>query len=263
MLKQKEWEKLNDLIASLYGIRSMTAMRTAFLRKLMCIIDFDLGDFNLGQIMGKTTPALVDPVCVSRFPAEKEEAFIKLYQEKYHEIDYVNWIFSHYESIVYRETDLINDQLRRQSRFFKEYLSVFDLPNVAGISVISGGIFTGAVTVYRSEKKGDFSDRDLYVLQTLLPHLQNKLAVSEENARRNQEYIHNALRYNFHFTEKEIEIICDIYKGKSNSEIAAAHNISVNTVKRHITHMFQKADLSSRTQLIHFLNENQLTDCWD
>lgn len=263
MLKEKEWEKLNDLIAALYGIQSLTAMRTAFLRKLMLLIDFDLADFNLGQVMAKTAPALVDPISVSRFPAEKEEAFIRLYEEVYCKIDYVSWIFSHHESIVYRETDLINDQIRRESRFYKEYLAVFDLTNVAGISVISGGIFTGAVTIYRSEKKGDFSEKDLYILRMILPHLQNKLSISEESARKNKKYIRNTLLYNFHFTEKEIQILSGVYFGKSNAEIAERNQISLNTVKRHMTHLFQKAEVSSRTQLIRFLKENQLTEYWD
>lgn len=205
--------------------------------------------------MGKTTPALVDPVSASRFPPEKEEAFTRLYEEQYHKIDYVNWIFSHHETIVHKETDLINDQIRRESRFYKEYLAAFELTNVAGISVISSGVFTGAVTIYRSDQKGDFSDKDLYILRMLLPHLQNKLSVSEESARKNRKYIHNTLIYNFHFTEKEVLILGGVYRGMSNKEIAAIHHISLNTVKRHMTRLFQNADVSSRTQLIRFLTE--------
>lgn len=263
MMTNTEWEKLNDLIASLYGIQSLTAMRTAFLRKLMQLIDFDLADFNLGRVMGKTTPALVDPVSVSRISPEREAEFTRLYQETYHHMDYVNWIFSHHESIVYRETDLIHDQIRRESRFFKEYLAAFDLTNVAGISIISGGVFTGAVTLYRSDKKGDFLDRDLYILRMLLPHLQNKLSLNEESARKNRRGIRNALLYNFHFTPREVQLLRDLYLGRSNREMADAHGISENTVKRHLTHIYQKAEVGSRTQLIRFLTESQLTDWWE
>ena len=40
MLSQTEWEKLNDLTAAIYGIKSLTAMRTAFLQKLMNLIGY-------------------------------------------------------------------------------------------------------------------------------------------------------------------------------------------------------------------------------
>jgi hypothetical protein len=49
--------------------------------------------------------------------------------------DYVNWIFLSSESLVYRESDLINDEVRKKSPFYQQYLKVFDLVNIAGMVI--------------------------------------------------------------------------------------------------------------------------------
>lgn len=262
MLKGMEWERLNGLIASLYGISSSTAMRTAFLRKLMNLINFDFADFNLGQKKDKGYPSLVDPVVVSIFPESVEERFTTLYEEKFFAMDYVNWIFSHQSSIVYRESDLIDPKVRCETAFYKEYLSKFDLGIVAGISVISAGVFVGAITLYKSEKKGDFSEKDLYILKQLLPHLQNKLASTKEAVLKNKKHIFNTLIYSYSLTKREINIIGEIYEGLTNAEISKKSKISINTTKSHISNIFQKLEVRSRTQLIQFLIRHQLIDYW-
>jgi len=49
-------------------------------------------------------------------------------------------------------------------------------------------------------------------------------------------------------TPREMEILALIAEGKSNKEIAAELFISVNTVKVHISNIFQKIEVSSRTE---------------
>ena len=262
MLSQTEWEKLNDLTAAIYGIKSLTAMRTAFLQKLMNLIDFDFSDFNLGEVKGKKTPDLVDPVVVSKYSREFEDSFTSLYQHKYEAIDYVKWIFSGHESIVYRESDLVNDEVRKKSVFYAEYLQPFGLVNVAGISVISGGIFAGAVTIYRREEAGNFSEKDLYILKLLLPHLQNKLSLQQESQEKNRQSIRIMLSHHYKLTRREIEIIGFIYEGLSNREICSSLKIAETTVKKHLTNIFDKLQLTSRTQLIRFLILNDLDTLW-
>lgn len=262
MLTQQEWEKINDIISNINGIKSLTAMRTAFLQKLMQLIDFDFSDFNLGQQRGRTLPALVDPVVVSRFSKKFEETFTAQYQNKFSELDYVKWVFSSPESLVYRESDLVNDEVRKKSTFYLDYLAPSTLVQVAGISIISGGIFVGAVTIYRTSQKDDFSEKDLYILQQLLPHLQNKLSLEQERTENNIRSVSYLLCHHYGLTEREVEIIGHVYKGLSNLEIATALKITSNTVKKHITKIFDKLQVRSRTLLIRFLIENQLNTLW-
>lgn len=57
----------------------------------------------------------------------------------------------------------------------------------------------------------------------------------------------------FHFSTRERDIIEMILKGKSNKEIEVELFISPHTVKNHVYHIFQKAGVNSRGQLVSMI----------
>lgn len=61
-------------------------------------------------------------------------------------------------------------------------------------------------------------------------------------------------------TPREMEILALIAEGETNKEIAAKLFISVNTVKVHISNIFQKIEVSSRTEATLYAIENGLVD---
>ena len=56
-------------------------------------------------------------------------------------------------------------------------------------------------------------------------------------------------------TPKEFEILCDIYDGKTNQQLAETHFISRNTVKTHIKHLYDKLNVTSRVEAITWLRK--------
>lgn len=59
-------------------------------------------------------------------------------------------------------------------------------------------------------------------------------------------------------TEREKEILCQVAEGMLNKEIAASLDISEQTVKNHISNIFQKLDVADRTQAAVFAIKNGL-----
>ncbi len=57
-----------------------------------------------------------------------------------------------------------------------------------------------------------------------------------------------------HLTEREREILILAYNGYTNPDIAKKLNISFNTAKRHMHHIFEKLDVSTRIELVHMIN---------
>lgn len=51
-------------------------------------------------------------------------------------------------------------------------------------------------------------------------------------------------------TDKEFEILKDIYDGKTNRQLTEHHFISINTVKTHIKNLYDKMEVGSRTEVI-------------
>ena len=57
-------------------------------------------------------------------------------------------------------------------------------------------------------------------------------------------------------SKKEYEILKHIAYGKMDKEIAQKLHISISTVRSHISNIFEKLELNTRTQLVtYFLNE--------
>ncbi len=52
---------------------------------------------------------------------------------------------------------------------------------------------------------------------------------------------------------REFEITCDLYEGKTNQQLASKYFITMNTVKTHIRHIFDKLGVQSRTEAIVLL----------
>lgn len=255
MLTQSEWEKLNKLSMYIHKEKNPAALRTFFLQELMLLVDYNLAEFTIGSFHNNKTPKLSDAIVVSTYDKSFEENFENQYENVFAPFDYVNWIFSSTESIVYRESDLINPKIREKSPFYKYYLQPLGLIHVAGMIICSDEKFLASVAIYRSQKKGDFTDRDLFILEQFLPHLQIVFEENPQFSKKADDMPSYLLKNRYRLTEREIQVTHYIHKGFSNSEIACELGISLNTVKKHIYNIFQKLEVSSRAQLISFLNE--------
>ena len=63
---------------------------------------------------------------------------------------------------------------------------------------------------------------------------------------------------NYGLTHREIEVIALVTEGCSNREIASRLNITEDTVKRHLTNIFDKVGMSTRLELALFSLKNNL-----
>jgi DNA-binding NarL/FixJ family response regulator len=61
-------------------------------------------------------------------------------------------------------------------------------------------------------------------------------------------------------TKRELDVLKEIAKGKSNKEIASSLFITEKTVKTHVSNLLSKLDLADRTQAALFAVKNQLVD---
>lgn len=57
-------------------------------------------------------------------------------------------------------------------------------------------------------------------------------------------------------TAKEIEILGEVVEGKTRRDIASIHHISENTVKTHVTHIYEKFGVSSKDALLALIHKN-------
>jgi two-component system nitrate/nitrite response regulator NarL len=61
-------------------------------------------------------------------------------------------------------------------------------------------------------------------------------------------------------TRREIDIVRAVVSGYTNKEIAERSSITENTVKSHLTHIFDKLGASNRVELALFAAHHRLLD---
>jgi DNA-binding NarL/FixJ family response regulator len=61
-------------------------------------------------------------------------------------------------------------------------------------------------------------------------------------------------------TAREVEVLRYLARGDSNPKIAGELNISINTVKSHISHILDKLQLDNRTQAATYAVQNRLVE---
>ena len=84
---------------------------------------------------------------------------------------------------------------------------------------------------------------------------QKKQADQMPDGLNSAEFMANCLHYNL--TRMEILVVQQVYKGKSNKEIAAQLNVSEETVKKHIQNALRKTGTKNRTELLHRLQNRR------
>ena len=50
------------------------------------------------------------------------------------------------------------------------------------------------------------------------------------------------------FTPKEVEVLQDIFEGKTNRQLSDKHHISMNTVKTHVKRIYEKLEVHARSE---------------
>lgn len=248
-LEEREWLLINDIILSIYATPNLEKMRKFFLKSLRVLISYDKAMFDFGTNK-ENNIIFFDPVAVNI-----KEEHLRKYFEYYQKMDYTLWIFAQSNAIVYRDTELIDNRIREKTEIFNDWMLPMDTYFTGGTSIIHKGILLGSLTLFRSEISGDFSDKDLFILNILNGHLSNRLIQIQQ--RNKTDMFEREDGYNFtrrfNLTNREIEIIELVFAGLTNQEISNRIFVSPNTVKKHVQNIFRKLEVKSRTQLIKVL----------
>lgn len=60
------------------------------------------------------------------------------------------------------------------------------------------------------------------------------------------------------YLKREVEVLREMVKGKTNKEIAQTLFVSEKTIKTHVSHIFNKLQVTDRTQAAIYAMENKL-----
>ena len=256
----EKMNRINETVLSLHGITDPFELSETLLQHLSGLIDYDVaiwgfpGSLDEGDTMGTI-------LISSPYGPEYDR---KLHEEhqSHSQYDYLKWLFTRTESLVYRDTDFINSEIRANSFYYKDFLEKFDIIYACGVIIAHDNHVTASLALYNKAESGDFSDEDLFTLEYFKPHLEMAFVPHSKVLSTNStpSYV---LKERYRLTDREIEIIRHLLEGCTNNEMAAALCVQTNTIKKHLYNIYTKFDVSSRTQLFKFMIENDLIKYFD
>lgn len=246
-LENNEFMILNSIIYKIHTNDDFLAVRKELLEQLKMILDFDSADFHLSKGDGSTS-------LVSRVGYNYEGDF----SQKFETQDYSQGILSGGKSMVYRESDILSDEKRIETEYYKNVYLANNWHYSLQLILAYNETFLGVITFYRMNGKEDFKYSDVFLLEMLKEHLAFRIfrANEEQKSGGNKILIGDAVEQ-FGLTKREQGILEFMMQGNDNETICAKAVITNNTLKKHILNIYRKIGVKSRVQLFTMIKEHK------
>ena len=244
-LDTKDWLMLNNIIYKIYATEDLTDMRKTLLEQLKMVLDFDSADFVLWNPAEKA--GLASPVTYN---------CDGMYTQTYDSPDYSKGILYSGKSLVYRETDIISDEKRMESEYYKKVYTPNNWHYSLQMILAREKQFLGVVTFYRTIGKDNFQYDDIFLLDMLKDHLAYRLhqSIKMRTGGDDKISIVEAVK-KYELTNREETILSLLLEGMDNTAISDKLVISVNTLKKHIINIYRKLGIKNRVQMFKMIRE--------
>ena len=131
----------------------------------------------------------------------------------------------------------------RRSRYFNEFLRPYDTLDGLDLHVTEGGREIGDLRIWRDSRTPVFEEREVDLLRLLEPAFTGAF-------RRRRQPTPDLLRAWFPMlTRREAEVAAAVAAGRSDRRAAQELGCSEWTVRSHLTHIFAKLGVATRTEL--------------
>lgn len=249
MLKEMEWNTINSILLDLYTIDSLDVLTNKLMKMSRMLIPYTKGFFVM---VDENENILADKNCFVGMDDEEIQKYMNYY---YHQ-DYLKYLYEiSTMTNVYKDTNIIEDEIREHTAFYQDFLKPANIPYGCGILIMKDEKIIGIFNLFRSDSLGDFTDKDIYILNTFKKHIENIVykAIQNDNSDFMSEkcYVDMVAKYNL--TAREEEVLRLLCQGLSSDEIVKELVVTISTVKKHIYNLYNKTEVKSRTQLINLL----------
>ncbi len=146
------------------------------------------------------------------------------------------------EKKVLRVTDIITIDQYKNSVYYQSFMKPHGFDDVMSVALIYKGRIIGIIGIARKKEQLKFTKFDYECLRYLSNVIASVLA----------HQFNNELDYSM-LSKREEDVVKLLKEGKTNQSIASELHVSINTVKKHLQHIYQKNSVQNRTQLLHKL----------
>jgi len=161
MLTENEWHNINNILADIYPMEDLGAFEQKIMTLFRMLIPYTKGYLVLldekQRIMPKKS-LFIDIDC-------KEQG---MYIDRYYDLDYIKYVYEFAKStMVYKDSEILDNSVRERTEFYMQFLKPINIPFGCGVLLVHDGRIIGLISMFRDENWGDFSDKEMYVLNVL------------------------------------------------------------------------------------------------
>jgi len=208
-------------------------------------------DLKQGTMEATTTSDGIDwPKAVTGFGA-----FMRKYE-------YFNFDPTVNEGRPFFRSDFISNRMFRDTDIYSECFRILETMDHAAVHVPTDD---GCLTWFAAERGGPvhFTERDRLMLTIAQEHLTNSRRLADARKKVRDEFPLEASTFTrAGFTPRESEVSYWLTEGKTNGEIAVLMRLQTQTVKAHVTSLFNKTKTGNRLALtLHLLELTRTLLC--
>ncbi|GGA20279.1 helix-turn-helix transcriptional regulator [Psychrobacillus lasiicapitis] len=231
--------KCLDSIAFDPGLSDPVRYRKNVLNALSNIFGYTESIFWLPNKQGD----LIDPILNN-----VKDKVISEYLEFFQPLDVLipNNLSLRTDNHVVKIGDIMSLSNFAETNFYKEFFLKHQYIDEIGMYIFNKNNIVGVIGLVRKEGENYFSEQDRNRLRLLIKPIESAfnayeiLSLSSPNRKKEE-----------HLTARERELIQLVKQGFSNKEISEILFISINTVKKHLQNLYQKLNVTNRTELCY------------
>lgn len=242
-------KKINDLILQIYQDNPDNILEN-FCKNLKLILQYDI---SLNSLFYYKKNQYFHFHFRSN---EMKEIFINAYKDKYYYNDYCAWYNERPIPKVFRDSDIISYELKEKSAIYKEWYAPQNVYYFIMISICGNGKKLGSIGFFRSKELGDFTDDEVSLLEIFNIHLCRRFSKLYPKGIISSiiNFDTSALCAKYSLTKRESELIELVKAGVTREMLGSKMNISPNTVKKHISNIYRKMNITNEMQFFTIIN---------
>lgn len=287
-----------DLLFALEAVLRMNeqddvrALQEEALSCLRALIPCSQAMFFAATTRADGTRGLRRPV-VAGVPARYFDEFVA---GGYPEDAYFQGMYLSAQNRAFRDSDIMPEGYRMSTRVYREVFEKQGIHFALRSPVVHAGVVRGSISLFNAREEGDFSERDVMLLDVLVPHVAQRMAALERmqagagpasraeaqagagpgpqpqpqagpgpqpqagavsgSAAPGADTVARVEAPSL-LTPREREVVVLVERGLSDAEIAERLCISRLTLKKHVSNMYRKLGVGSRTQLLAAVRDSR------
>lgn len=248
-LETNDWIVLNNIIFQIHSIEDLDEMRETLLEQLRILLDFQSANFYISAAENKNN--LISPVFYNC-----EEKVGDYYLKHYDTLDYGRGIMFSGKSMIYRETDIMSDEKRIQTEYYKACYIPANWHHSLHMVISFNKRFLGVINLFRKKGAPNFEYEDIFVLEMLKDHLEHRLYhdICKEHQNDDKMTVAQCV-IEYGLTRREETILQSLVDGLDNDTICSELYITNNTLKKHILNLYRKLGIKNRVQMFKLVKE--------